>query len=50
VSAEGDDLDSYGPQANATRVVVYRGDGGIGAMSLGFGRDLEDEDRPRQGS
>jgi len=25
---------------------VHRGDGGIGAMSLGLGRDLEDEDRP----
>ena len=45
----GDDLDDDGPETDAPRVVVDRRDGRVGAVSLGFGGEAEDEDGAEQG-
>ena len=44
------DLYEDGAQSHATRVVVNRSDRRVSAVSLGLGRDREDQDRSREGA
>ena len=42
------DLDDHGTEPHATRIVVHRGDGGVGAVSLRLRSDAKDQDRAEQ--